>query len=206
CIPKERLFQKSPAYYNIRVCEEVYKPAMGLPLMFMISAAVTGVSFIFFLAGFASTVWYKDMVFYVPGTGLLPGSTVGLWKACVPKLDVCGLIDESVTRGERFGELYVARLFCSVAFILIFVHVVFLVLFGFRSPLKLFATVAYCCLMAAGILNVFGPVAYMSSARRFSATVGWGGVITLLSGIAQIASAVLIIVPMRQGKIEYTTA
>ncbi|KAK7466776.1 hypothetical protein BaRGS_00015251 [Batillaria attramentaria] len=100
---------------------------------------------------------------------------------------------------------HVSRVFCSLALVLLVVHVVFILLFGFKSPVKVFATVAYTCLMIAGILNVFGATTYLSLTAYLGGWVGWGVVLTLLSGVMQNIAAIIMIVPIQQGRVEYTT-
>lgn len=162
---------------------------MALPQMFLIALAVTGVSWILFLAGFASKVWFE-----------FSNSTVvsfGLWQICIES--ACGAIVDT------FAQMYVARLFCCVALILLVVSAVFLLMFGYKDARKIYATVSYCCLESAGILNFFASVSMMSRVGAFAASVGWGAILVLVAGIMQIVASLFIIIPVRRGQVEYIT-
>lgn len=166
--------------------------------MIRVAFGLIGFSTILFLAGFASNYWFVS----AKGSGF----HFGLWA-------ICSSI-RCYSYGERLRSTpvhaYVGRFCTSCQMIAMIAAIVLLCLFAFKSARQNWAKTGYSLLLSAGILGFLGSVIFVGREKSLDTTgsvnVSWSASMVIFASILQIISAVLIILPIRKGQVEFEQA
>ncbi|XP_076442543.1 uncharacterized protein LOC143281291 [Babylonia areolata] len=170
---------------------------MNLPTLFKVAFGLVALSLILFLAGFASNFWMKSTRGY--------GYHFGLWAICFPHSRGC--LSYGNSGSATPAHAYAARFLTIYQLIAVIVGIVLLCLFAFKSPRQSWAKSGYSLLLSAGILGFVGAVIFIGREKSLDyygyVSVSWSGILVIFAGIIQVVSAVLIILPIRRGEVEF---
>ncbi|KAK7484994.1 hypothetical protein BaRGS_00023772 [Batillaria attramentaria] len=179
---------------------------MKIPPILRIALAVLILSAILCFVGFASNVWFsvKDVLHY------------GLWKVCQDGGTECQDIDDYTKfKLHSIGAVRAARACCGFGLLLVVVTGLAGPYYMARSPQQNLVLAIASILLIGGMMNCIGATVYLGtkpevlrdvkvsgSVQTMPVTVGWGAVLTVLGGVGQIATSLLVILPVRLGKLQ----